>query len=55
MFTCFNAQKTQVFPFCPVLQHCIPPLSETLCFSTCLFEAPLLNTQSPLIGQLTHA
>ena len=26
-----------------------------LCFSSCLFKAHLLNTQSPLIGQLTHA
>ena len=36
---CFNT----VFPLC------------LKCFSTCLFEAPLMNTQSPLIGQLTHA
>ena len=39
-----------------MLQLCIPHLSETLCFSSCLFKGlPLLNTQSALIGQLTHA
>ena len=27
----------------------------TLCFSSCLFKTPLMNTQSALIGQLTHA
>ena len=33
----------------------IPPQSETLCFSSCLFKAPpFSNTQSTLIGQLTH-
>ena len=32
-----------------------PPPSEMLCFSSCLFKAhPLLNTLSPIIGQLTH-
>ena len=31
----------------------LPP--EMLCFSSCLFKAPLLNIQSALIGQLTHA
>ena len=31
--------KTRGMSFCPVLQHCIPPLSETLCFSACLFKA----------------
>ena len=29
-------------------------LSETLCFSSCLFKTPTLEMSSPLIGQLTH-
>ena len=28
------------FPYCPVLQHCIHRLSDTLYFSSCLFKAP---------------
>ena len=39
---------------CPVLQLCLPPLSETLCFSIWLFKAAIPNTQSRLIGQFTH-
>ena len=39
-----------------MLQHYIVPLSENLCFGSCLFKPlPLLETQSPVIGQLTHA
>ena len=38
-----------VSSYCPML------LSETLCFSSCLFKAPLLNTQPALIGQIIHA
>ena len=49
----FNAQKS-LFSYCTVLQHCIRPLSQTLCFSYCLFKTPLPNTQSPLIGQPAH-
>ena len=48
-------KNTSGFSYCPVLQLCIPPLSETLRLSSCLFKAPLTNTQSALIGQLTHA
>ena len=33
--TDFNV-LTSVFSYCPVLQLCVPPLSETLCFSACL-------------------
>ena len=33
----------------------ISPSSEAICFYSCLFNSPFLNTQSPLIGQLTHA
>lgn len=36
-------------------QHCIFTLPETLSLSSCFFKAPLLNTQFPVIGQLTHA
>ena len=34
---------------------CIPSPSATLRFSSCLFKARPLNTQSTLIGPLTHA
>ena len=47
--------KPSVFSYCPLLQHSIPPLSDTLCFSSCLIKALPLCTQSGLIGQLTHA
>ena len=51
MFTCFNAHKTNQFSHTfPVLQLCIPPQSETLCFNS---PPPLMNN-SALIGQLTH-
>ena len=33
----------------------IPCLSKLLNFSSCHFKDPLLNTQSPLTGQLTQA
>ena len=36
----YFSKNTSVFPYCPVLQHCIPPLSEKLCFCSCLFKAP---------------
>ena len=49
-------KKISVPSYWPVLQLFIPPLSEMLCFSSCLFKAPpLLNIQSALIGQLAHA
>ena len=51
----FRMQKKIDTRYCPVLQHRIPPLSETICFSSCFLKARLLNTQSTLIGQLTHA
>ena len=38
--------NTSVISNCPLLQLCIPPLSESLCFGTCLFKARLLNTHS---------
>ena len=55
MLTCFNAPQTRFFSYCPLLQRHIPCLSDMLCFSSCLFKAPLMNTQSALIGRLTHA
>ena len=51
-------KNTSVISFCSMLQYCIPILSKTLCFSSCLFKTswpPLLVTQRPPIGQLTHA
>ena len=42
-FTCFSAQKSSDFSYCPVVQNYIPPLYETLCFSSCLFKVPLLQ------------
>ena len=45
-----NFQDFLVFSYCSVMLHYTPPLSETLCFSSCHFKA-----HSALIGQLTHA
>lgn len=50
MFQC--SKKASVFSYCPVLQHCIAPLSETL--TSDLFKALYPNEQSPMIGQLQH-
>ena len=33
-------KNTLVFSYSPILWHCTYPLSETLCFSSCLFKAP---------------
>lgn len=33
-------RNTSVFSYYPALQLCILPLSEPLCFSSCLFKAP---------------
>ena len=51
MFTGFNAQKTHQFSH---IVHCCSSVSP-LCFSACLFQATLPNTQSALIGHITHA
>ena len=40
--------------FWEFLSCCIFPVSDPLCFSSCLFKASSLNTQSALIGRLTH-
>lgn len=42
------------FSHCPVPQHCIPPLPETLHFSSCLFKPPSSWTLSllRLVGSL---
>ena len=57
MFTCFSAKKTCQFSHTVLwCSSAFPPLSETLCFSSCHFKArPVLNTRSALIGQLYHA
>ena len=34
-------KNTSVASYSPVLQLCIPPLSETLCLSSCLFKPSL--------------
>ena len=47
---CGAQKNTSVLSNCPLLRLCLPPLSETLCFGTCLFNARLLNTHSALIG-----
>ena len=39
-FTNFNAQYTH--QFLHIVQHRIPPLSEMICFNSCLFMASLL-------------
>ena len=43
MFMCLQQvlkKNTSVFSYCSVLQHRVLPLSETLCFNSCLFKAP---------------
>ena len=44
VYMLYYAENTWVFSYCP--------LSEMLCFSSCLFKAPLLNTQSGLTGHI---
>lgn len=49
-----------MFSNCPVQQHYVPPLSETVCFSTCLFkvpppEYPVSSDWSPHTGLSQHS
>ena len=44
-------KNTSVFSYCPELQHSV----QNTPYSYCLFKAPILNTQSALIGRLMHA
>ena len=46
-------KNKSVLSCCPLLQHYVFPLSETLNFSSCLFKAP--SSQSPQTGQVTRA
>lgn len=49
------SKTTSVSSDCLYLQRCIPPLTELLCFSSCLSAALLLNTQSALVRQSDSA
>ena len=54
--THYQPRNTWVFSYCPVPQHCIPPLSQTLCFSSCPFKPPPSWTLSllRLVCSLMH-